>query len=156
MLYPYPYPHPGIFARHTRTQGFVPRAYITYMGPVLRPVTMEARCSRKKLRISNIPAKYFCTARYEHKSSKKQFHFSKTPKKIIPGQMLGQDRPEKNSTKGSFEAARFRVLDRYRSTKPTTAPCNLNGARSLGAPTHPLATVFTKRPVVRGGRRPGV
>ena len=27
---------------------------------------------------------------------------------------------------------------------------------AIGAPTHPLVTVFTKRPVTRGGRRPGV
>ena len=33
---------------------------------------------------------------------------------------------------------------------------NLNGARSLGAPTHPLVTVFTTLPAIGGGRRPGV
>ena len=63
---------------------------------------------------------------------------------------------EKLSQVFGFKAARFRVLDRHRSTKPTTASRNLNGARSLGAPTHPLVTVFTKRPVIGGGRRPGV
>ena len=86
---------------------------------------------------------------------KKVSNFSNTPKKIIPGQILGQDNPEKNA-KCWFEAARIRVFDRHRSTKPTTAPWNLNGARSLGAPTHPLVTVFTKRPRIRGGRRPGI
>ena len=45
---------------------------------------------------------------------------------------------------------------RQTSTKTTTAPWNLNGAHSLGAPTHPLVTVFIKRPVIRGGRRAGV
>ena len=70
--------------------------------------------------------------------------------------MLGHVRAEKNSAKCWLEGAKFRVLDRHRSRKPTTAPWNLNGARSLGAPTHPLVTVFTKRPVIGGGRRPGV
>ena len=32
----------------------------------------------------------------------------------------------------------------------------IDGARSLGAPTHPLVTVISKRPVIGGGRRPGV
>ena len=118
---------------------------------------METRCFHKKLEFQRYPPKDFRTARYEHKSSKKEVsNFSKTPKKIIPGPILGQDRPEKNSAKCLFEAARFRVLDRHRATKPTTAPWNLNGARPLGAPTHPLVTVFTKRPVTGGGRRPGV
>ena len=30
------------------------------------------------------------------------------------------------------------------------------GARSLGAPTHPMVTEFTQRPVICGGRLPGV
>ena len=34
-------------------------------------------------------------------------NFSKTPKKIILGPFLGQDRPEKNSAKCLFEAARL-------------------------------------------------
>ena len=89
----------------------------------LRPVTMETRCFHKKLEFSRYPPKDFCTARYERKSSKKKVsNFSKTRKKKILGPILGQDRPEKNSAKCSFEAARFRVLDRHRSTKPTTAP----------------------------------
>ena len=95
----------------------------------VRPVTMETRCFHKKLEFQRYPPKYFCTARYERKSSKKSFklfkkvsNLSKTPKKIIPGPILGQDRPEKNSAKCLFEAARFRVLARHRATKPTTAP----------------------------------
>ena len=86
---------------------------------------------------------------------KKVSNFSKTPKKTIHGPILGQDRLEKNSAKSLFEAARLRVLDRHRATKTTTAPWNLNGARPLGAPTHSLVTVFTKRRVIGGGRRPG-
>ena len=63
----------------------------------LIPLTMETRCFHKKLEFQRYPPKYFCTARYEHKSSKKMFsNFSKTPKKnIFPGPILGQDRPEK-------------------------------------------------------------
>ena len=129
----------------------------TLINNSLRPVTMETRCFHKKLEFQRYPPKDLCTARYERKSSKKNFwNFSKTPNKIIPGPILGQDRPEKNSAKCLFEAAGFRVLDRHRSTKPTTAPWNLNGGRSLGAPTHPLVAVFTKRPVIGGRRRPGV
>ena len=79
----------------------------------------------------------------------------KTKKHFASGPIFGQDRPEKNSAKSLFEAARFRVQDRHRSTKPTTASWNLNGARSLGAPTA-LWSVFTKRSVIGGGRRPGV
>ena len=88
----------------------------------LGPVTMETRCFHKKFEFQRYPPKDFCTARYEHKSSKKSFKLFKTPKEVIPGPILGQDRPEKNSTKCLFEAARFRLLDRHRSTKPTTAP----------------------------------
>ena len=103
---------------------------------------METRCFHKKLEFQRYPPKDFCTARYEHKpSEKKASNVSKTPKKITPGPIMGQDRPEKNSARCLFEAARFRVLDRHRSTKPTTAPRNLNGARPLGAPTHPLVRV---------------
>ena len=117
---------------------------------------METRCFHKKLEFQRYPPEDTCTARYERKSSKKSFKLFKNPENNNPGPILGQDRPENNSAKCLFEAARFRVLDRHRSTKPTTAPWNLNGARSLGAPTHPLVTVFTKRPVIGGGRRPGV
>ena len=70
------------------------------------------------------------------KSSKLE---KKEKKKTVPGQILGEDWPDKNSAK-CYEAARLRVLDRHRSTKPTTAPRNLNGVRSLGAPTYPLVT----------------
>ena len=126
------------------------------MGTTVRPVTMETRCFQKKLEFQIYPPNDFCTARYEHNLRKKSFNFSKNSEKIIPGSILGQDQPEKNSAKCLFEAARFRVLDRHRSTKPTTASRNLNGARSLGASTHPLVTVFTKRPVISGGRWPDV
>ena len=91
-------------------------------GP-FRPGTMETRCFHKKLEFQKYPPKDFCTARYKRKSSKqKNSNFFKTPKKNIPGPILGQDRSEKNSAKCLFEAARFRVLDRHRATKPTTGP----------------------------------
>ena len=119
-----------------------------------RPVTMETRCCQKKFDFQRNPPKDFCTARYEHKSSKKKFQTFQKPRKK---KILGRPRSAwEKLSQMLFEAARFRVLDRHRSTKPTTAPWNLNGARSLGAPTHPLVTVFTKRPVIGGGRRPGV
>ena len=67
----------------------------------------------------------------------------KKTRKIIPGQKLRQDRPEKNSAKRSIRSC---VIPSPRQTsidKPTTASRNLNGVRSLGASTHPLVTVFT-------------
>ena len=64
----------------------------------LIPLTMETRCFHKKLEFQRYPPKYFCTARYEHKSSKKKFQtFQKPRKKKNPGPILGQDEPEKNS-----------------------------------------------------------
>ena len=141
----------GIILLHARL------LYAASKHVLIRPVTMETRCFHKKLEFQRYPPNDFCTARYERKSLKKKFQtFQKKPKKIIPGPILGQDRPEKNPAKCLFEAARFRVLDGHRATKPTTAPLNLNGARPLGAPTHPLVTVFTKRPVIGGERLPGV
>ena len=111
----------------------------------------------KKFEFQRYTPNDFCTSCYERKpSNRKVSNFSKIPQKVIPGQILGQDRPEKNSAKCYIEAARFRVLDRHQSTKPTTTPRNLHEARSLGVPTHPLVAVFTKRPVTRGRRRPGV
>ena len=53
---------------------------------------------------------------------KNSFKLFKNPEKNNSWADLGLDRPEKNSAKCLFEAARFRVLDRHRSTKPTTAP----------------------------------
>ena len=78
-----------------------------------RPVTIETRCFHKKLEFQRYPPKDFGTARYERKSSKKKFHTFLKPRKnrVIPGPILGQDRPEKNSAKCLFEAARYRTND---------------------------------------------
>ena len=103
-------------------------------------VTMETRCFHKKVRISTIPAKRFLYRSLSANLRKKSFKLFKNLGKNIPRPILGQDRPEKNSAKCLFEAARFRVLDRHRSIKPTTASRNLNGARPLGAPTCLLYT----------------
>ena len=46
-----------------------------------RPVTMETRCFHKKLEFQRYPPKDFCTARYEHKSSKKKFQTFRKPRK---------------------------------------------------------------------------
>ena len=40
---------------------------------IVRPVTMETRCFHEELEFQRYLPKYFCTARYEHKSSKKKF-----------------------------------------------------------------------------------
>ena len=55
--------------------------------------------------------------------------------------MLGQDRPEKIQPNAYFEAARFRVLEDINRRNQRLRHENLNGARSLGAPTHPLVSV---------------
>ena len=113
---------------------------------------METRYFHKKLEFQRYPSKDFCTARYEHKSSKKKFQtFQKPRKKSFLGRSWAKIGPRKTQPNVCSP-----VLDRHRATKPTTAPRNLNGARPLGAPTNPLVTVFTKRPVIRGGCRPGV
>ena len=49
------------------------------------PVTMETRCFHKKLEFQRHPPKDFCTARYEHKSSKKNQTFQKPRRKKILG-----------------------------------------------------------------------
>ena len=75
---------------------------------------------------------------------------------IIPEQIVGQDRPEKQLNQTLIRSGEIPSPRKTSTTKPTTMPWNLNGARSWGAPTHPLVTVFTKRLMIRGGRRPGV
>ena len=53
---------------------------------VLRPVTMETRCFHKKLEFQRYPPKDFCTACYEHRSSKKEFQtFQNPPRKYFLG-----------------------------------------------------------------------
>ena len=66
----------------------------------VRPVTIETRCFHQKARISKIPPKRFLyRSLWAQIYEKKVSNFSKTPNKIIPGPILGQDRPEKNSAK---------------------------------------------------------
>ena len=87
---------------------------------------------------------------------KKVSNFSKNPKNIISGPILGQDwlrKTQPNVCSKRRDSESWTDIDRQ---KQPTAPWNLNGARSLGAPTHPLVTVFTKRPVIGVRRRPGV
>ena len=54
--------------------------------------------SIKKLEFQRYPPRYFCAARYEHESWKKKFRTFQNPEKIIPRPILGQDRPENNSS----------------------------------------------------------
>ena len=44
-------------------------------------MTMDTRCLLKKLEFPIYPPKDFCTARYEHKSSKKKFQTFQKPRK---------------------------------------------------------------------------
>ena len=88
---------------------------------------------------------------------KKVSNFSKTPKKNHSWANLGQDRPEKNSAKCLFEAARFRVLDMHRSTKANDyAVKSERGAAVRGSDPPSGHSSVQKRPVIGGGRRPGV
>ena len=50
---------------------------------------METRCCQKNFEFQRYPPNDFCTARYEHKSSKKSSNFSKTPKKNHSWEDLG-------------------------------------------------------------------
>ena len=94
---------------------------------------------------------------YEHDSSngKSQF-FGKPRKKQLWGRCWAKVGFRKTQADVKFEAARFRVPYRNRSTKLTTAFWIMDGVRSLGAPTHPTVTVFTQWPVKCGGSWPGV
>ena len=89
-------------------------------------MTMETRCYQKRFEFQRYPPKDSCTARYEHKFwGGKNPNFQKNMKKSFLARFGPIHRPEKNLAKCYFEAARFRVLDvldRHRSTKPTTAP----------------------------------
>ena len=67
----------------------------------LRPVTMETRCCQKKLEVQkdtrqkiSVPLAMSINLR-----KKKSFKLFQNPKKLMAGQILGQDRPEKNSVK---------------------------------------------------------
>ena len=92
------------------------------LGPTSDRRQWKRDVVKKKFEFQIYPPKNFCTARYEHNFWKEKFQTFQKAEKNIPGQILGQDRPEKKSAKCSFEAARFRVFDRHRSTQPTTAP----------------------------------
>ena len=48
---------------------------------LLRQVTMETQSFHKKLEFERYPPKYFCTARYERKFSKKEFETFQKPRK---------------------------------------------------------------------------
>ena len=48
---------------------------------LVRPMTTETRCFHKKLEFQRYPPKYFCTARYERKSSEKKIKLFKNPEK---------------------------------------------------------------------------
>lgn len=119
---------------------------------------MKTRCGKKRLffkdtrRNVSVPL----AMRYEHES----FLFCFWTLKIKRNQLLAGCWANADliiiQWNTYFEAASFGVLDRHRSTKLTTASLNLNVVHSLGASTHPRITVFTRRLMLFGGRRPGV
>ena len=72
---------------------------------------METQCFHKKLEIQRYQPKISVPLVTSVNLLKKCFKLFKNPEKIIPGAILGQERPEKNLAKCLFEAARLRVLD---------------------------------------------
>ena len=70
--------------------------------------------------------------------------------------MLGKVRLEKNSAECLVRSGEVPCPRQTSMDKTTTASSTLNGACSLGAPTHPRVTVFTQWSVVCGGRWPGL
>ena len=82
--------------------------------------------------------------------------------KQIPGRMLGQNRPDKNSAICLIRAARFRVLESHRSTRPTrTSYKSERGALvrgsdpPLGHSVHTTAGVMWRAPARRLIKRVG-
>ena len=101
---------------------------------------METQSSYKKFEFQRYPSDFF---RYRLLWARKVPNLWKTPKK--EKSESGADVWTKIGLRKTqadvwFEATRFRVLDRHRSTKSTTASRILNGVRSFGAPTHPIGS----------------
>ena len=118
---------------------------------------METRCFHKKLEFQKLPAKRFLyRSLWAQIFEKKVSNFSKKNEKNNSWADLGPRSAWEKPSQMFVRSGEIPSPGQTWSTKPTTAPWNLNGARPLGAPTHPLVTVFPKRPVIGGGRRPGV
>ena len=123
----------------------------------LRPVTMDTRCFHKKVRIfKDTRQKISVPLAKSTNLRKKNFELFKNHEKNNSWADLGPRSAWETLSQmfvrsGEIPSPRQTSID-----KPTTAPWNLNGVRSLGAPTHPPVTVFTKQPVIGGGRRPGI
>ena len=81
-----------------------------------------------KVRILKIPAKRFLYRSLWAKIlEKKVSNFSKTPKKIIPGPILGQDRPENNSAKMFVRSVE--ILSPGQTSIDKTNDCAMNSER---------------------------
>ena len=127
---------------------------ISYLARI-RPIPMGKRRIIFFFEFQRYPPEFFRTRFLWARLEKKVPNFWKNPKMKNLGPMLGRCLANIGFRKTQadlwFEAARFRVLDRHRSTKATTASCIQNRVRSLGAPTHHRVTVFTPWPVSCGG-----
>ena len=106
------------------SQWFEPRLLsIFFFQWVLDRCQWQRDIAKKRLNVKKSRFKIFCTARYENKSksSKKKFQtLKKNQKKKILGRCWAKIGLRKTHPNVLFEAARFPVLDRHRSTKPTT------------------------------------
>ena len=78
-------------------------------------------------------------------------------KKVSNFPKIRKKSPEKNSAR-RFNSKR-RDSESWQTPIDKTNGCVMNSERAAlvtGSDPHPLVTVFTARPVIRGGRRPGV
>ena len=111
-----------------------------------------------KLLITKIPAKISLPLAMSTHTRKKSFKLFKKPKTKY---LLGR-----SWAKIVLRKTQPNIILKRRDSQSTedidpqnrrmNVPWNLKWPRSLGAPSHPLVTVFTKRPVIIGGRLPGV
>ena len=130
-------------------------SWTKYGRCLIKPVIMETRCFHKKLEFRRYPPKDLCTARYEHKSSKKKFQtFQKPRKKSFLGPSWAKIGLRKLSQmfvrSGEIPSPGQTSIDK-------TNDCTMKSERgALVRASYPPSGHSTKRPVIGGGRRRGV
>ena len=98
-------------------------------------MSMETRCFHKRLEFQRYPTKEFCTARYEHKSSKKKFPTFQKLRKNNSWADLGPRSAWEKLSQMFVRRGEIPSPGQTSIGKTNDCPMNLNGARSLGAPT---------------------
>ena len=110
--------------------------------------------AKKKFDFQRCPPKDFCTARYEHKYSKKKFQtfLQKQKSRADLGSRSAWEKLSQMLIRsGEIPSPRQTSIDK-------TNDCAMKSERGvlIGGSDPPLFTVFAKRPVISGVRRPGV